>query len=71
MKKILQRAIYLGAELLNFLAPKTNNKTITVPVSKEYKRVEIDGTLDRDIILKQTVDTFKILKKKIRIKLLL
>ena len=62
-KKDSSTGYYLGAELLNFLAPKTNNKTITVPVSKEYKRVEIDGTLDRDIILKQTVDTFKILNK--------
>ena len=54
---------YLGCELLNFLAPKTAQKTITVPISKEYKRIEKDGILDKDVILKQTKDAIKILNK--------
>lgn len=54
---------YLGAELLNFLAPKNNQKTITVPVSLDYNRVEIDGVLDRDVILKQTKAAVEILNK--------
>lgn len=54
---------YLGSKLLNFLAPKTADKTITVPVSKEYNRIEKDGVLDRDIIVEQTKAALKILNK--------
>lgn len=55
---------YLGAELLNFLAPQTNQKTLTVPVSKEMtERKPVDGVIDRDIILKQTKEALKLLNK--------
>ncbi len=49
------RGYYLGAHLLDFLAPSTGQKTLTVPVSTELcKRVVTDGVLDRDAIAQQT-----------------
>ena len=50
------RGYYLGAQLLDFLAPKNaSQKTITVPVSQEIgERTPQDGVIDRDIIAKQT-----------------
>lgn len=49
------RGYYLGAMLLDFLAPKTNAETYAVPVSTDIsERIETDGVLDRDIIVKQT-----------------
>lgn len=58
------RGYYLGAMLLDFLAPKTDNETYTVPVSTDIsKRTEKEGVLDRDIIVKQTraaLDTLRI-----------
>ena len=49
------RGYYLGAHLLDFLAPSTGQKTLTVPVSTELcKRVVTDGVLDRDAIALQT-----------------
>lgn len=49
------RGYYLGAMLLDFLAPKTKSETYTVPVSTDIsERIEADGVLDRDIIAKQT-----------------
>ena len=49
------RGYYLGAHLLDFLAPSTGQKTLTVPVSTELcKRVVTDGVLDRDAIARQT-----------------
>ncbi|MCM1518669.1 MAG: arginase family protein [Pseudoflavonifractor sp.] len=49
------RGYYLGAMLLEFLAPKTDIETYTVPVSTDMsERVESDGVLDRDIIAEQT-----------------
>lgn len=56
---------YLGAELLNFLAPENpEQKTVTVPVSLEVKDRKIqDGILDRDIILEQTKDALNILQR--------
>ena len=46
------RGYYLGAELLNFLAPKTEQKILEVPVSTEMTdRKAVDGVIDRDIIL--------------------
>lgn len=49
------RGYYLGAHLLDFLAPSTGRKTLTVPVSTELcKRVVTDGVLDRDVIAQQT-----------------
>ena len=49
------RGYYLGAHLLDFLAPSTGQKTLTVPVSTEIcNRVVTDGVLDRDAIIQQT-----------------
>ncbi len=49
------RGYYLGSMLLQWLAPKTENETFTVPVSTDIsERVEKDGVLDRDIIARQT-----------------
>lgn len=56
------RGYYLGAMLLDFLAPKTDAETYTVPVSTDIsERVESDGVLDRDIIAKQTKAALDIL----------
>ena len=56
------RGYYLGAMLLEFLAPKTDNETFTVPVSVDIsERIETDGVLDRDTIIKQTKAALDIL----------
>lgn len=53
--KQASRGYYLGAHLLDFLAPSTGQKTLTVPVSTEIcNRVMTDGVLDRDAIAQQT-----------------
>ena len=49
------RGYYLGAMLLDFLAPKTDDEIFTVPVSTDIsERIETNGVLDRGIIKKQT-----------------
>ncbi len=53
----------LGAHLLNFLAPETKNKTITIPVSDEIKRVEENGIIGYKQILEQTRTAIQILNK--------
>lgn len=52
----VSRGYYLGAQLLDFLAPKNpQQKTITVPVSQEVgDRTPVEGVIDRDVIAKQT-----------------
>lgn len=56
------RGYYLGAHLLDFLAPSTGQKTLTVPVSTEIcNRVVTDGVLDRDAIAQQTRTALDIL----------
>ncbi len=58
------RGYYLGAQLLNFLAPDNGQKTLTVPVSTEMtNRDIIDGVIDRDIILKQNREALKLLQE--------
>lgn len=58
------RGYYLGAELLNFLAPKTEQKILEVPVSTEMTdRKAVDGVIDRDVILEQTKAALEILKQ--------
>ena len=55
---------YIGAYLLNFLAPKTNQKILKVPVVEEYEKRKIqDGITDRDVILKQTNAAIQILEQ--------
>lgn len=49
------RGYFLGAQLLNFLAPDSGQETLTVPVSIELEDHQVtDGVLDRDIIVRQT-----------------
>ena len=49
------RGYYLGAQLLNFLAPDNGQKTFTVPITTDISERKVtDGVLDRDIIVKQT-----------------
>lgn len=49
------RGYYLGAMLLDFLAPKSKDETYMVPVSTDIsQRIEADGVLDRDVIARQT-----------------
>ena len=49
------RGYFLGAMLLDFLAPETEMRTLTVPVSTEYhERKVTDGITDKEIIIKQT-----------------
>lgn len=58
------RGYYLGAMLLNFLAPETANETFEVPVSTDIsERIEKNGVLDHDIIkvqAKAALDTLRI-----------
>ena len=53
----------LGAYLLNYLAPKTNNKIITIPVSNDIKRVEKNGIIDYQEILEQTKNALSMINE--------
>lgn len=53
----------LGSELLNFLAPETNNKTVKIPVTNDLNRKEEYGILGYKPILEQTKNALKILDK--------
>ena len=56
------RGYYLGAQLLNFLAPNNGQKAFTVPITTDIaERKVIDGILDRDIIIKQSKAALDIL----------
>ena len=56
------RGYYLGAMLLNWLAPKTDCETFTVPVSTDYnERLISDGILDKEILIKQTKAALEVL----------
>lgn len=56
------RGYYLGAQLLDFLVPNSNQETFTVPVSvSPGERTSIDGILDRDDIVRQTQAAMNIL----------
>lgn len=57
------RGYILGSFMLNFLAPKTKNQTLTVPVSDNINRIEENGILGYKEILKQTKDALKILEE--------
>lgn len=57
------RGYYLGAQLLNFLAPDNGQKTVTVPVATSLaERKVTDGMLDRDILVSQTKAALDILE---------
>ena len=49
------RGYYLGARLLDFLAPAAEGETLTVPVDTAMTACTVqDGVIDRDIIFRQT-----------------
>ncbi len=57
------RGYYLGAQLLNFLAPDNGQKAVTVPVATSLaERKVTDGVLDRDILVSQTKAALDILE---------
>ena len=57
------RGYYLGAQLLNFLAPDSGQETYTVPVATDLvQRKVTDGVLDKDAIIVQTKAALDILK---------
>ena len=57
------RGYYLGAMLLNWLAPKTDCETFTVPVSTGYsERLVTDGILDKETLIKQTKAALDVLE---------
>lgn len=54
-EKDSSRGYYLGAMLLNWLAPELDCESYTVPVSTDYNQRNVkDGILDKDVILLQT-----------------
>lgn len=60
---VASRGYYLGAQLLNFLAPEHDGETYTVPVNMDFvERKMVDGVLDRDIILAQTQAALDLLR---------
>ena len=59
--KDASQGYFLGAKLLNFLAPDCGQPTFTVPISTEYDRIIIDGVYDRNVIAMQTQAALDIL----------
>ena len=58
------RGYYLGAQLLNYLAPQTNQKTVEVPVSLDINDRAIEkGISARGVLLKQTKAALELLKE--------
>ena len=57
------RGYFLGANLLNYLAPETKNKTLTVPISQNINRAEENGILGYKEIAEQTKAALEILEK--------
>ena len=57
------RGYYLGAQLLNFLAPDNGQETYTVPVTTDKtERKVTDGILDKEALIAQTRAALDILK---------
>jgi arginase len=58
------RGYYLGAQLLNFLAPASGQKTVEVPVSLDINdRATEKGISSRNVIVKQTKTALEILNE--------
>ena len=56
------RGYYLGAQLLNFLAPDNGQETYMVPVATDLVKREVaDGMLDKEVIIAQTKAALEIL----------
>ena len=59
------RGYYLGAQLLNILAPPSPQKTVEVPISLDINDRETDlGVSARKVILKQTKAALELLHEK-------
>lgn len=59
------KGYYLGAKLLEFLAPETSLDTVEVPISLDIKdRVEENGIIAYQTILKQSQEAMDLLKLK-------
>ena len=57
------RGYYLGAQLLNFLAPDNGQETYTVPIATDkIERKVADGVLDKEVLIAQTRAALDILK---------
>ena len=57
------RGYYLGAQLLNFLAPNNGQATFTVPITTDIvERKVTDGVMDKEVIIAQTKAALNILK---------
>lgn len=57
------RGYYLGAQLLNFLAPDNGQIILTVPVVIDIlERKVTDGVMDRDAFIEQTRAALDMLK---------
>lgn len=60
---VAARGYYLGAQLLNMLAPDSRQETYTVPVTTASgARVVTGGVLDRDALVAQTRAALDILR---------
>lgn len=60
----VSRGYYLGAHLLNYLAPENGQQTIEVPVSLDMNdRAEENGVHSYQVILRQTKDALNILEE--------
>lgn len=57
------KGYYLGARILNMLAPESSQKAYEVPVSTDAKRKVEKGIMDREDIIKQTKSALEILEK--------
>ncbi len=53
----------LGSYLLNFLAPETKNRIITVPVSENINRTEENGIIGYKEILEQTKEALRLIEE--------
>ena len=60
---VAARGYYLGAQLLEFLAPQSEQETYRVPVALDKtERKVTDGVLDRDMLVAQTRAALDILQ---------
>ena len=58
------RGYYLGAQMLNMLAPQSGQKVYEVPVSQDITDREVEnGMMDRKFIIRQTGAALDILEK--------
>lgn len=63
-KEDSSRGYFLGAKILEMLAPETSDRTLEVPVSQEYGERKIDkGIIDRDAVVRQTKAALELLRE--------